>query len=231
MNMTTSSPIELLTLSFDLPLHRKELVNWRGAFNELARQCNNDIFHNHLNDGNEQSNAYHYRHPLIQYRIHRRKAAILAINEGIDAIHDVLGNYDWTLRWNNKPCPLKVADLVIKKENFELLAKPTKYRIRRWIALNQQNFGKWQKCKGLIQQASLLERILAAQILALCSSFKWRVPAHLDVSILEINQQKKVNIHKIPLITFDISFSTNIYIPRGLAIGKSISLGFGEISN
>jgi len=237
MNSTNSTPLKLLTLSFNLPLHRREIPNWRGAFNELAQQCNNDIFHNHFNDANgktnkakeSKNNTYHYRHPLIQYRVHKRKAAVLAINEGIDAMHEVLANYDWTLRWKNQPRSLKVADIQIKKETFQLLDKPKQYRIRRWIALNQLNHERWQQCQGLIQQATLLERVLAAQLLALCSSFNWRVPAHLAVNIQEFNHHQTVTIHKVPMIAFDISFTANINIPTGLAIGRSISLGYGEV--
>lgn len=234
----TSTPIQLLTLSFDLPLQRREITNWRGAFNELAQQCNNDIFHNHFNDLKEigkdtkkQGGGYHYRHPLIQYRIHKRKAAILAINEGIDAMHEVLANHDWTLRWKNQPRSIKVADLKIEEATFELLSKPVPYRIRRWIALNQVNYEKWQKCNGLIQKAALLERILAAQLLALFSAFDWRVPARLEVQIQEINDTYPVKTHQVAMMGFDVSFTANVKIPEGFAIGRSVSIGYGQVSH
>lgn len=233
----TSNPIQLLTLSFDLPLHRKELPNWRGAFNEMAKSANNELFHNHSNNAPDSktkqshtvSGGYHYRHPLIQYRVHHKKAAVLAINQGIDAMHEVLANHEWQLRWRNEPRTLKVEDVKITTDTFRLLPAPTTYRIRRWIALNQPNYEKWQQCQSLIQRAALLERILAAQLLALFTAFDWRIPARLEVHLQDIHSEFPISAHKTSMLSFDVSFTANVHIPVGLAIGRSISFGYGEV--
>jgi len=235
MKTSVSSPIQLLTLSFDLPLRRKELPKWRGAFNQLAANCQNEIFHNHANHLPDQTplypirGGYHYRHPLVQYRIQQQKAALVAINEGIEAVHQVLSNHDWQLHWHNTPRTLRIEEVHINTDTFRLSETLISYRIPRWIALNQANYEKWQQCKNLTERADLLERVLTAQLLALFTTFNWRLPFHLEVYLQEIHKKYPVNTHKNSMLSFDVSFTTNVSIPKGLAIGRSVSLGHGEV--
>jgi len=231
MSYPPSNPIQLLTLSFNLPLRHAEIRRWRGAFNEMAQESNSDLWHNHNNKKQEKA-ALHYRHPRIQYRVKGKKASILAINEGIDSVHDLLANHDLQVRWKDEPKSLQIVRTTSITESFEILDQPIAYRIYNWIALNQTNALRWQQCNSLLQRAALLERILAAQFIALFTAFNWRLPARLEVSLQDIHDKhtsRSTYAKGESLLVFDVSFNANVYIPKGLAIGRSISLGFGEV--
>ncbi|MCB0642014.1 MAG: hypothetical protein KDC44_10260, partial [Phaeodactylibacter sp.] len=70
-----TQPIRTLSLSFDVRLYARQIPQWRGAFIEMCG-LDSDLFHNHNGEA-----ELHYRYPLIQYRMYKGKASILAINE------------------------------------------------------------------------------------------------------------------------------------------------------
>ena len=76
--------INLLKATFDLPLHAKQLAQFRGAVAESAG-LENDLFHNHKGE-----NEFHYRYPLIQYKLNKGKACMVGIGEGVDALFTFL---------------------------------------------------------------------------------------------------------------------------------------------
>lgn len=228
--MNNTPVLRFMTLSFDLPLHPAQIPLWRGAFIEMAGR-EYDFFHNHNNapkTGSNRSN-YHYRYPLIQYRMLHGHAAIYAINEGVEVLQEVLSKKNWTINWKGKPLNLKVVDIQMQEHSLRMLAKPKPYRLQKWLGLSPKNYAAWQQCDGLIAQVSLLERILATNLLMTCSSFNWRLPERLTVRITKIHKEQWVRCHGDRVLAFSLSFKANIALPAQLATGRSVSLGFGWI--
>ncbi len=218
------SPIRSLILSFHLPLYPRQIPQWRGAFIQMAG-WEDDLFHNHRNS--QEANEFHYRYPLIQYRVQRGKTTIFAINEGVEALQKVLADKDWILDWQGEKVHLQIEDLRMNEHYFRTLATPKRYKLFKWLALNQENYEKWQQCKGLKERVDLLERILGSNLIALFKGLDWRPAERIEVNIEEVRHSELVRLHEASLLAFNIVYSTNVLLPPGIAIGKGVSHGFG----
>lgn len=213
--------LRTLTLSFNLPIYARQIRQWRGAFIEMAG-WENDYFHNHID-----AEKVHYRYPVIQYRIHKRNAAIFALNEGVDALQEVLAKHDWTINWEGSERALMIEDLRMQEHYLRMCARPLTYKLFKWLPLNQENYQRYQECRNMVERIILLERILGSNLIALCASLDWRLPERLEVSIQHIQQVETVNYHGIPMLAFNLSYNANILLPPQIAIGRSVSHGFG----
>lgn len=211
----------LLHLTFDLPLYPRQLAQWRGAFLEMAG-WENSLLHNH-----KSAEASHYRYPLVHYRIWHGKAAITAINEGVEAIQGALATNTWDITWEGAPQQLQVEGLNMKEHHLRMLPRPKTYKLFKWLALNQENYERWQREKSLVKRAALLENILAGQILGFCTAMDYRLPERLEVNLHEIQFMKKVRLHGNPMIAFNITYDANVLLPSGIALGRGVSTGFG----
>lgn len=244
--------LRTLSLSFDLPLSHRQIPQWRGAFVELAG-LENDLFHNHQNElkveevledfdlqgeagsssepvaapATAPGTAYHYRYPLIQYRAMKGQASLFALNEGIEAVQTVLSNNTWNITWEKEPLLLQITGMQMQEYQLRMFNRPKTYQLYKWLALNPDNYEKWQRCSSLVERAALLERVLAGHILAFASSIGWRLPERLEVQLQNINATNKVVCHGAPVIAFDVTYSANILLPAHIALGKSVSHGFG----
>jgi len=230
INKSHTPVLRFMTISFDLPIHPAQIPLWRGAFIEMVGR-EYDLFHNHINvpQADSRQPVYHYRYPLIQYRMLHGNAAIFAINEGVEVLQEVLTQKDWQINWQGQTLDLNVEDLQMNEHALRMLSSPKAYRLQKWLALNQKNYIAWQQCDGLIEKVALLERILATNLLMTCNSFHWRLPERLTVRITNIHREQWVRCHGDRVLAFSLTFKTNVSLPAQLATGKSVSLGFGWI--
>lgn len=222
--MAIHTPISSLFISFNLPIYPRQIQNWRGAFIEMAG-WEDELFHNHANS--QAGNGYHYRYPLVQYRMQKGKAAIFAINEGVVAVQKVLAQNDWVLNWQKEKVDLQIEDLRMNEHYLRTTTDLKKYKLFKWLALNQQNFEKWQACDGLKERVDLLEQILGSNLVSLCKGLNWRPDVRIEVKIEEIRNSRPIKLHSTSLLAFDIIYKTNVLLPAGIAIGKGVSHGFG----
>lgn len=213
--------IRILQVTFDLALHPKQIGRWRGAFVEMGGRTE-DFFHNHKEDN------YFYRYPLIQYRINRGKAMILAINEGVEALQRVLANNKWELNWDGELLPLRIEDLKMREAHFQMLPTPKLYVVEDWLALNDANYKLWNEAPNLIARIRLLEKLLANQLLGVCKALNFQLPERLEVNIQDLRKNRKLTLHGIGRIAFNLQFDANIFLPPGLAFGNGVSHGFGR---
>lgn len=221
--MTNTAPtLRLLHLTFNLPLYPRQLAQWRGAFVEMAG-WDNELLHNHKGE----KEAYHYRYPLVQYRIWHGKAAVTAVNEGVEAVQEALAANSWDINWEGERKSLQVEGLNMKEHTLRMLPHPKTYRLYKWLALNQENYERWQREKSLARRAAMLENILAGHILGFCKAVGYRLPERLEVSLHEIQFMKKVRLYGNPMIAFNAAYGANVLLPSGIALGRGVSAGFG----
>lgn len=217
-----SMGLRQLNLSFNLPLHPKDIRLWRGAWAELAGH-QHGLFHNHLGEKD-----YHYRYPLVQYRVRRNQAAMVVFNEAIEVVQQVLAERDWQLNWKGKPFELRIADLQLREPRLSFLDTPQNYRISYWLPFNQKNFDRWQKTEGLMAQVKLLNSILVGQLLSFFTGMNWQLPQRLEAEIVHIHRSGKVMVHGTKRPAIDIVFRSNVSLPGGIGLGKAIAFGFGQ---
>lgn len=214
--------IKSLSLTFDLPIYGRQLPQWRGAFIEMGG-WENDHFHNH--DGDE---GYHYRYPLIHYRLHKGKAGIVAFNEGVEALQQVLATSDWHINWQGESHPMQIQDLKMREWHLRLLDTLKPHKLFKWIALNNENYHRWRDCQNLAERATLLENILTGQILGFCTAMGFQIPDRsLKVQLKNLQLLQKVKCHGQDMMAFNVEFETNLDLPDSIALGRGVSLGFG----
>ncbi len=224
------APTPHLTLTFNLPLHPRQIPNWRGAFVQMAGWTD-ELFHNHNNASGEEGHAYHYRYPLIHYRIQRGQAAIVAIGEGVAALQHILSEHEWVIQWQGKPLTLQVHDLRMNEHYFRMTARPRTYRLYNYIALNTDNYHRWLDSPSFIQRVALVQDILTGHLLGYATAMHWQLPERLEVNIRYIQMIRKVRLHGTPRIAFNLTYDCNLLLPSGIALGKGISHGFGWQKN
>jgi len=226
-----NAPTSHLLLTFNLPIYPRQIKNWRGAFIQMAGQTN-DLFHNHNNqNGNKSSTTYHHRYPLIHYRINNGNAAILAINEGVDALQQVLSEQEWQINWEGKTRQLQVFDMRMNQHYLRMTPTPKTYRLFNYLAFNADNYQRWQQADNYIQRIQLLQEILTGQLLGYATAMNWKIPEHLEVNIQYVQQMKQVKLHGTPRMAFNLTYTCNLLLPEGIALGKGISHGYGWQKN
>ncbi len=214
--------VRTLSLCFDLPLHFNQIARWRGAFIEMAGRLD-DRFHNHQ-DG---AANFHYRYPIIQYRVWKGQAAIFAVNEGVSAVQKVLAVSSWNINWNGAQRPLLIKDLHMDDHYLKTLSSFRRYQLYKYLALNQENYKRWQRAADVGARIQLLERLLRNHLLSCLWGLGWESKEEISVKIQEIRRSQMTSFKGIKQLTFDLAYDANILLPPQIALGKAVSRGFG----
>jgi len=214
--------IRVLTVIFDATISGKEVVAFRGAIiNKVGK--NNILFHNHLNG------AYLYQYPLIQYKQIDKHPAIICIEKGVDEIHHFFQKNDWTISLNGRDIEMKILNLHLNKFNLNVYNTKFNYKIYHWIPLNQQNYREYKKIVCYKNKIEFLENILKANILSFAKTIEWTIDKTIELNITNISKEYSIEFKNNKLLSFDLSFISNTFIPNYIGLGKNPSLGFGII--
>lgn len=245
-----SSRMPYTYLAFDLSIFPNDLRAFRGAVIENvmsfkpvfeAAAITTDIFHNHLElvhaDGGEENQHQseeslntQFRYPLIQYKVRHKKAAILGLGPGAQALQlwmSLTGEY---LDYKGAEIPLSLEDHKHGHWAPELGEKVHYYRLNKWLPFNAQNFRKWKQTPKLTDRVDLLEKLIWGHL--------WHVLEGLD---LEVDRSKlELYLSTIDLMSFkdsfgikrlalDVTFCTNLNLPEEIGLGQGVSIGFGKV--
>jgi len=216
--------IKILTVTFDTEIKDFELPAFRGAIIDKVGR-NNILFHNHLDD-----DKFLYKYPLIQYKTIGRKPAIQCIDVGVDEIHKFFEKSNWDLKISGRVLDMKIDRLDLNQFTMQVWDKTFDYTISNWIALNKQNYQAYITFESLVEKISLLEKILTANILAFAKGIEWTVDKPIVVKIINMNETRGVKIKGQSILGFNVTFCTNVFIPKFIGLGKSVSLGYGVVS-
>jgi len=215
--------IRYLKIRFANRLHPRELPCFRAAVIE-ATERESSLFHNHRNP-----EGYHYRYPLIQYKIDHRKAAIVCLNDGADDIHYLLRQRELNLRIGERQERFEIEDVRLNYFNVQTWQTSFEYSLLNWIALNQQNFRRYQQLDSEIERLQLLERILTGNILAFAKYLDWMVEDRIEVRITRLKEQRALPYKGHKVRCFSLNFRCNVSLPDYTGIGKGASTGFGVV--
>jgi len=212
----------ITSLLFDKPLNKfvkpKEL---RGAISHLNR--NNILFHQHAND---EYMVYNY--PLIQYKIIEGNGFIVGIDKGAVAVAK--------MNLLTKQLYLKNTQYIVEQQTMSFLVphigihdKTKKFKLLSpWLALNEKNYGKYQRLGMHAKRKKMLEKILIGNIISMSKGLGYTVPAPIEANITEI-REIQTSLKGNPMLGFLGTFSVNFEIPDYWGIGKSVSRGFGTV--
>ena len=180
------------------------------------------ILHNHYGEG-----KFLYSYPLVQYQIIDGQASILGIEEGAEILKEIYP----------KITELKLGDSYYKVEDHLLFDKEydvnatneeIQYKfVNPWLALNTENFQKYNQIKDWKERKIMLNKILVGNILSMSKGLGIIVNKRIHVkSNLERcpTEYKAVN-----MLGFTGEFKVNFKIPDFFGFGKGVSQGFGTV--
>ena len=220
--------VRTLNVAFDTEIAPYETPAFRGAVIQKVG-LEHEFFHNHDNQA-ISGKAFHYRYPLIQYKRHHRKPAILFIEKGIEEAKHFFSQPDWTLHFANRSYQASIASLDVKQYPLGVTDKEQKYTLRRWMGLNQKNYQQYKDLNGLAAQIQFLEKILAGHILGFAKGVGHWFEQRFELTIDEMLGMRTSSFEGVKIMTFDIRFKTNLLLPPFIGLGKGVSQGFGSLN-
>jgi hypothetical protein len=219
--------IETLLITFDLPLKPRYISSWRGAFVEMVGR-DTDLLHNHNNS--EAAGGLKYRYPLVQYKCLQGRAALLTINDGIDAVQNLLLAQKWVLNWQGKPTRLALYGEPMRQNIALRFDQPHRYHLQNYLPFNAANYERWQVCNSLAEKVELMERIIRGHVLSCLWGLGWNGKEEVIIGMQDIGNMQFLNFKGQNMLSFDLIFDTNASLPSGLGLGKASSTGFGVLT-
>jgi len=196
---------------------------FRGAIIEKVGR-ENLLFNHHIDN-----NTLLYRYPLIQYKSIRRKPAILCLGDGVDEIHKLFNKSSWEIDLRGKKTNLVIDNLNLNNFRLNIWDKSFDYRLYNWFALNEKNYQRYNSLTSEMDRMEMLERILIGNILAFAKGMDWHVEQEIRVRIREIRNTKQLKYKNTHLMAFDVNFSSNVFLPNFIGLGKGASHGYGVV--
>ncbi len=215
--------IKFLKINFDTPLKPFEIPAFRSAIIDKAGR-EHILFHNHLND-----EKYLFGYPVIQYKSIKGKAAIVCIDYGTDEIYKLFQKKDQTIKIGSETRTLNVEKVLVNQYNLNVWDKTFFYSINNWVALSSENYQKYQLLTNELDKEAFLEKILIGNIISMAKGIKWQIDKEIKLKITDITDEHFVSFKENKLHAFNVSFKTNVFLPSGIGLGKSVSFGFGNV--
>ena len=216
--------IPTIVIQFNNEIEPQAIPFFRGAV--IASLEKKDIlFHNHDED------KLRYSYPLVQYKRIHKKAAVMGVGKGIEAISQLLSAGDFHYQIGNEKVGMQIQAVnaydneIILTENAD-----NRYRIQNWLPLNTDNYKQYQETDNMVDRIHILERVLIGNILSFLKGVGIHIEDQIVLSITNITSQHAVTYKNVKLMGFDIEFKTNITFPQYIGIGKNASVGCGVIS-
>lgn len=215
------SRVRTLVVKFKNNIFHQEVPLFRGAVISTIEKDVNLLYHNHLQDG------YNYHYPKIQYKRINGKAAIMGIDEGIEALSQFLKLQPLSINVGKRELLLEIESVLPNQIFIAQWNARFTYSLRKWLPLNSTNYSAFSKIEGLGDRVDFLESILTANILSLAKGLNIHFDEKVFVSITNIESTKLLNYKGVKMMGFDILFKTNVSFPNYIGVGKGVSLGFG----
>jgi hypothetical protein len=219
MLMTMFLKILRLTLRSDAPM-RGDASKLRGffatSFNEHA------LLHQHVTD------KLIYKYPLIQYKMLKGNPLVLGINEGAEVLKGIYDKFD-EIKLGESKYSIMERGVTLKSEQFGCTEEIHSYRFATpWVALSQENYPKYINANRE-DRADLLRRILVGNILSASKGLEYVAKEHIR---LEVGQMRdEICLLKGTKVTGLLGeFTTTFAIPDFMGLGKSVSRGFGAVT-
>lgn len=173
------------------------------------------------------SSAHIHRYPVIQCKQIKNRLLAIGISQGADFLQALTYDKQELLVGENT-CSIIERDPEIRNETVGISDTLLRYEfLTPWLALNQQNAKKFYELKGKQERDAFMQKILTGSISTFAKSIDYELPGPLTCrSKVRFRRER---IHDENVMVFLGTFETNLMIPDYLAIGLSVSQGFGTI--
>ncbi len=216
--------LRTLLIKFDHSLSSSAVSAFRGAVIEKVGR-ENILFNHHIND-----KQYLFKYPLVQYKSIRGKSAIYCLDAGVDEIHKFFNQKTWEIWLKGKKVDLEIDKLDLNNFTLNVWNKSYDYALNKWLALSSKNYHKYKQQDNDIDRVEMLEKILTGNILAFAKGVDWHIDKQIKVRIHEIRKAKNIKFKNTHLLAFDVDFSSNVFLPNFIGLGKGASRGMGMVN-
>lgn len=158
-----------------------------------------------------------------------RKPMIMSLDEGVDEIHHFFENMQLGIILGERPYEMKISNLYLNQQVMQVWDKMWEYRIDNWLALNSENYRKYQTLEGLNENLDMLSKTMVGNILSFAKGIGWTIDKEIKLLITRLEDPKLVTYKGQKLMAFCVTFKTNVYLPNYLGLGKGASTGFGVV--
>lgn len=188
-----------------------------------GRHLQTALFHNHL-----PGNAFIYTFPRVLYHIINGYPLIIGIDEGADAVKLAVPPVKRIVLNKQYYNVVEMIENDVEVE-FGITGTSVSYSfLTPWLALNQQNYEKYQRVGTWPARKAMLEAILIGNLISMSKSLGYTVPGPLTASTHKM-REVKATLKGTPMLGFLGDFSVNFEIPDYWGVGKSVSRGFGTV--
>lgn len=216
--------IKYLSIIFDHVIKPWQLSEFRAEIIKLVGK-ENILFHNHIGKN------FRYKYPLIQYKIIRNHPALICINEGTDEIHAFFQEKNKQITINNQTINLQIKQIQMNVFTMQAWDNIFNYSINNWLPFNEENYQKFKALSNENEQQQFLIRILTGNILSFAKGINWNIDKNIKIENFKIIKNTENTIKGIKFLSLHANFSTNIFLPKYLGLGKAVSKGFGIINS
>ena len=220
--------LRMLTVTFSEELQPEELERFRGALVEKVG-LEHERFHNHNNSQNGAS-LFHYKYPLVQYQLVRRCPRLVFLEDAIEDARHFFMQSDWDLHMHEREYKTRIAEL--KATQHQVGVTPGQfhnYRIRRWQALNTDNFQQYQSLETLRERIVFLEKVLSGQVLSFFTGIGYQAPERFRLDLTSLDRSWTTEYKGVRVSVFDAAFRAEVALPPCVGLGKGVRLGYGRV--
>jgi hypothetical protein len=214
----------MLDIQFEEEIESWEIPALRGAVVATVG-INSILFHNHSKDN------FRYAYPLIQYKRINKKPHLICIEQGVDEAYRFFENKQEGIMLGKRLYELKVEKLGLNSFTMQVWDKSFDYFIQEWLPLNQKNFVEYAKLNSELEQLEFLEKILIGNILSFAKGLEWNIESQIKLRIKNIVRTSFIKVKDVKREAFTINFSTNVFLPNHIGLGKNASIGFGVVKS
>ena len=219
---------KIVRVYLDGRLGRGELQCLRGAVNKLLRDAcgsyeGNVLFHNH------EGGNLRYGYPLVQFRRSATGAVIVGIGDAADSVHSLAEKQDLRLKIGRRDMVLSVDRCEESFYTPKVADEPKLYSLSNYIALTEENLTKYNGMLALSDKTILLESVLVGNILSFFKGIGYHADEQLAAVLTDIDSTGETVYKGIKWKTFNLHFVSNVELPDGIGLGKSVSVGYGTL--
>lgn len=185
-----------------------------------ARFSDIPVLHNHHGKG------FDYRSPRVRYIVVDGIPRLVSFDDGLEIVEQIYAEGP-DLLCGSSLYRVSGTELEDRYEIAGISGELHHYRsFSPWMALNEENVTRYFKAGNSYDRRALLERIMAANMLAFSKNVSLDIQDRIMVKLLGV-RETRVRAGDTPMVGFRVNFVTNFRIPTYVGIGKMVSKGFG----
>lgn len=194
---------------------------WRGA---VASQFVDDPrFHGHVGV------AHTYEYPVVQYRWRQGQPVLLAL----DSVAPTVMSHRWVgreVRLGHETHTVTAVDWKALVFALQLIGQLQRYRfVSPWLPLNQENHARYVTLDAAGKRREL-DRILRGNLLTAFRELGWTLPEGAVLyAAAECDEVGTFPLKDQQMLGFTGTFVCNAALPEHLAVGRSVSHGYGWV--